>query len=142
MIKKFSKRSKILVSLVAMILMMSTLAISVSASWYGFTHNFHLPQEKETTVFEGEYDGNNVGADIWINWDTIYGKPDNPIIEFSIQKKVWYGWKTVAVEHQSINNQCTVKAWNVGSGRYRFRVYNGFTYGDMYATKFESYSWE
>lgn len=139
--KFFSKRSKIFVTVVAVVLIISTFAITASASWYGFTHNKSLPQQTETTVFEGEYDGNSVGADIWITWDTIYSKPSEPTIEFIIQKKVWYGWKDVAMVKASINDQCTVKAWDVGSGTYRFRVYNPFGYGDMYATKFESYSW-
>lgn len=137
------KRNKIVLSLIAILVLITTMTTVAHASWYGFTHSVGLPQQTETTIFEGEYDGNNVGADVWITWDTDgYSRPPEPGIEFIIQKKVWWGWKTVAYEQQCINDQCTVKAWDVGSGTYRFRIYNGFGYGSMNVTKFESYSWE
>lgn len=139
--KRLVSKKKVFVTLIAVMIMVCATSTVAFASWYGFNSKKVLAQHAETTVYQAEYDGNNVGADIWISWNTSYSKPASPQIEFIIEKKSWLGWKTVAHVKQSINNQCTVKAWDVGSGTYRFRVYNPFSYGEMYATKFESYSW-
>ncbi len=138
------KHTKKLVAVVLALTMISGTAITAFASWYGFDHNYTIPGRTETTVYEAEYDGNNVGADIWMDWDSSIYIPSGLDFEFIIQKREWWGWKDVAMEYCSMHSQGTVKAWNVGSGTYRFRVYIPFTASDgkLFATKFESYSWE
>jgi len=140
--KKYGKRLIMLFTVMAVVL---STAVTAFASWYGFDHKFTIPGRTETTVYEAEYDGNNVGADIWIDWaSSIYIPPDLKY-EFIVQKKEWWGWKDVGMEYCRMHDEYgTVKAWNVGSGRYRFRVYIPFTASDgkLYASKFESYSWE
>lgn len=131
---------KFIAMFLALTVLMGT-AVTAHASWYGFDSKFVIPGRTEVTVLEAEYDGNNVGADIWIGHDVYM--PSTINFDFIIQKKEWWGWKDVAMEKCGIDSQETVKAWNVGSGRYRFRVYIPFsaTDGKLYATKFESYSW-
>lgn len=139
-----SKHGKKMIAMVIALTLVMATAITASASWYGFSHKFIIPGRTETTVYDAEYDGNSVGADIWIHHDSDIYIPSTLQFEFIIQKKEWWGWKDVAMEKCGIDDQGTVKAWNVGSGRYRFRVYIPFTAtdGKLYATKFESYSWE
>lgn len=116
--------------------------ITVTASWYGFDSKYVIPGRTETTILDKEFEGNNVGADIWISHDVYI--PSTVQFDFIIQKREWWGWNDVAVKKCGIDEQGTVKAWNVGSGRYRFRVYVPVTAtdGKIYATKFESYSWD
>ena len=136
------KHGKKLIAMIFALTIVMAMAMTGHASWYGFANKFAIPGRTETTIYDAEYDGNNVGADIWISHDVYM--PSTIQFEFIIQKKEWWGWKDVAMEKCGIDNQGTVKAWNVGSGRYRFRVYIPFTAtdGKLYATKFESYSWE
>lgn len=139
------KYGKKLVLLFMVITVVLSTAITASASWYGFSHKYTIPGRTEITVYEADYDGNHVGADIWINLDSSIYIPTDLKYEFIIQKKEWWGWKDVSMEYCRMHDDYgTVKAWDVGSGRYRFRVYIPFTCSDgkLYATKFESYSWE
>lgn len=140
--KLISKHGKKLIAMVFALTMMLSTAATAYASWYGFDSKFVIYGRTETTIYDAEYDGNNVGADIWLGHD-IY-VPADLQYDFIIQKKEWWGWKDVAMEKCEMDSQGTVKAWNVGSGRYRFRVYIPVTAtdGKLYATKFESYSWK
>lgn len=133
-------KKRVITFLIALLMIFST-STTVFASWYGFSNKLNILGRTEQTIYDANYDGNNVGADIWITNEINI--PSSVNFDFIIQKKEWYGWKDVAYASCSIASKGTVKAWNVGSGRYRFRVYIPVTYseGKVYATKFESYSW-
>lgn len=94
--KLISKHGKKLIAMVFALTMMLSTAATAYASWYGFDSKFVIYGRTETTIYDAEYDGNNVGADIWLGHD-IY-VPADLQYDFIIQKKEWWGWKDVAME--------------------------------------------
>lgn len=138
------RRKKVVAIILAVTMIFGT-AITAQASWYGFVHNVNLTSQGYTYLYEADYEGANIGADVWTAVDPGFVAFDGLTYTLQIQKKGWWVWQwdTVATTKGVFGEQSSIYAYNVGDGRYRFVIYTNldFTEG-VYATKFESYSWD
>ncbi len=138
-------RSKKLVALVLVTTLLFSISLTAQASWYGFVNDVAI-YSGGNIISDEEYVGTNVGGDIWTYTNEAHTMFNGKSYTLTIEKKGWWAWQwdTVATEKGIFGQKSTIKAYNVGDGRYRFVItFNGsLSEPGVYVNKFESYSWD